>query len=71
MIFGEGGGVTHRIVGELPLVTVIEVNEFSGSVLLTVHPGADILRSRVRVRVHALSVPAGEGQYTLIDRAFL
>lgn len=51
------GALTYVFVYELALVPVVQVDELGGTLLLSVHPGANILTAGLCVDVGALPVP--------------
>lgn len=51
------GALTYVFVHELALVPVVQVDELSGTLLLSMNPGTDILTAGLCVEVGALPVP--------------
>lgn len=51
---------TYVFVQVLALVPVVQVNELSRSLLLSVHPGSHVLAASLRVQIGALPVPGGD-----------
>lgn len=52
------GTPTYVFVYELALVSVVQVDELGGTLLLPVHPATDVLAASLCIQVGALPVPS-------------